>query len=492
MSLKFDPNIDLSTPKKLGKNTKTRRGGGGSSVANKSEPNKIRPRSAVGDVRRKNSVRTSHNRHNSSRTVNETLEQDGFALTEDLPPEFLPTDPKVAKKRAKKEMKMQKKAAKNQAAMKKEEERLAKKQSKEQDKIAKAKARNNIEDSHSEITDNLSKTHKVDTSSFHDRHDGRRKKRVVQTDDILKTSLDYSDNNADDKLPALELTDSPLQLEAIETADISAEEQELVAESFHARAQRRRAEARKERDEISRKRYRSFVTRIVLVVCAILIVIFGAIFFYRSDFFTVENVQVEGVSHLTSEEITQLAAVPKDTTLLRVDTFSITSRLKEHAWIQDVAVNRNFPDTITISITERKPAACVKINSDSIWVISTDCAWLSAATQQDWDSNRKIIDVTPSITSPSSGCECTDEGVKNAIKIFDELPQDFASEIDTVSAESTIKTQLNLKSGVVVAFGAAENIDQKVAVINELLEKHAGKISYINVRTPSRPTYRSM
>ena len=230
----------------------------------------------------------------------------------------------------------------------------------------------------------------------------------------------------------------------------------------------------------------------MLVVFAILALIFGAIFLYRSDLFTVENVQVEGVSHLTSEEITQLASVPNDTTLLRVDTSAITSRLKQHAWIQDVTINRNFPDTLTIYITERKPAACVKINSDSIWVISADCAWLSAATQQDWDSNRKIIDVIPSITAPASGSECTDEGVKNAIQIFDELPNDFASEIDTVSAESVIKTQLNLKSGVVVAFGDAENIEQKVAVINELLSKHEGKISYINVRTPSRPTYRSM
>ena len=53
-----------------------------------------------------------------------------------------------------------------------------------------------------------------------------------------------------------------------------------------------------------------------------------------------------------------------------------------------------------------------------------------------------------------------------------------------------MKTTLTLKSGVTVAFGDASDLELKEADINALLQEHEGKISYINVRVPDRPTYR--
>ena len=54
-----------------------------------------------------------------------------------------------------------------------------------------------------------------------------------------------------------------------------------------------------------------------------------------------------------------------------------------------------------------------------------------------------------------------------------------------------MKTSLTLKGGVEVAFGVAEDMELKEADIWTLLDKHEGKISYINVRVPDRPTYRT-
>ena len=249
---------------------------------------------------------------------------------------------------------------------------------------------------------------------------------------------------------------------------------------------------KRERQQRNRKKYRIYILRIVLIVALFLALIFGSIFVYRSNLFAVENVQVNGVSHLTSQEITQLAAIPDTSTLLRCDASGIVERLKEHAWVQDAKVKRKFPHTLQLEITERTAAAVVKVNSKSIWVISSDGTWLSAATKQDWKSSKKIIDVNTAINSPASGVDCNDEGIKNAIAIYAGLPQDFAKRVKTISAESAIKAQLNLKNGVVIAFGEAQDIDLKVAAAQSLLEKYSGKISYINVRVPSRPTYRTL
>ena len=89
----------------------------------------------------------------------------------------------------------------------------------------------------------------------------------------------------------------------------------------------------REREQRIRSHYRKFVMRIVIVVAAVLLVIFGSIFVYRSDLFHVNNVQINGVSHLTSQEITEIAAVPADSTLLRLDAAGIKQRLEDNAWV---------------------------------------------------------------------------------------------------------------------------------------------------------------
>lgn len=248
----------------------------------------------------------------------------------------------------------------------------------------------------------------------------------------------------------------------------------------------------REREQRIRSHYRKFVMRIVIVVAAVLLVIFGSIFVYRSDLFHINNVQINGVSHLTSQEITEIAAVPADSTLLRLDAAGIKQRLEDNAWVQSATIHRSLPDTIVIDVTERTPGAVVRINDKQTWVISTDCSWLSAATEDDWNNDMRIIDVSNSIAQPVSGSECTDGGIKNALAILDGISDDLKSQIQSISAESSIKTSLNLKNGITVAFGDSSNIQLKEAAINELLSQYAGKISYINVRVPSSPTYRTL
>ena len=202
------------------------------------------------------------------------------------------------------------------------------------------------------------------------------------------------------------------------------------------------------------------------------------------------NVQVNGVSHLTSQEITSIAAVSDDSTLLRLDANGIISRLKDNAWVQDVSIHRVFPDTIELNITERAPGAVVDINDKSTWVVSTDGTWLSAATAEDQQTAMHIIDVSPSLSTPISGTECTDGGIKNALSIMDAISDDLRAKIVSISAESSLKTSLNLTDGVTVAFGDSSDVEIKEAAINSLLSQYEGHISYINVRVPTRPTYR--
>ncbi len=278
--------------------------------------------------------------------------------------------------------------------------------------------------------------------------------------------------------------------ESVRTAPREDEGRDVRAEGTRVGDIRRRE--REERAQRARARYRRYVLRIVVIVLAVLVLIFGAIFLYRSDVFHVNNVHVTGVSHLTSQEITDIAAVPDDSTLLRIDSAGIISRLEDNAWVQSASIHREFPDTIRIDVVERTPGAAVRINDKSIWVISTDGTWLSAANDNDWDTQMRIIDVSTSLAAPISGGSCNDGGIVNALDILSKISDDLKGNIESISAESSIKTSLNLKNGITVAFGDSSDVELKEAVINELLQKYQGKISYINVRVPDRPTFRTL
>lgn len=267
--------------------------------------------------------------------------------------------------------------------------------------------------------------------------------------------------------------------------DTQAQEQVINAR----RAGDIRAEQRAKRQ---RTQYLKYIARIAIAILVVLVIIFGSIFIYRSDLFHVNNVQVNGSTHLTSQEIANIAAVSDDSTLLRLDSAGIKERLEDNAWVQSASVHRVFPDTIIIDIEEREPGAVAKINDKSNWVISTDGTWLSAATTDDWENAMNIVDVSPSMTAPISGSACTDGGILNALEILNSVSDDLRSRIVSISAESSIKTSLNLEDGVTVAFGDSSDIEVKEAVINSLLDEYGGKISYINVRVPSRPTYRML
>ena len=101
-----------------------------------------------------------------------------------------------------------------------------------------------------------------------------------------------------------------------------------------------------------------------------------------------------------------------------------------------------------------------------------------------------IITQTSSDITPEIGAIETDSGITNAIQIIEESKDDFGDEIATITSASGSSTGVTLKNGVEISFGEAQDMDTKIAVAQDLLNKYEGQISYINVRVASRPAWR--
>lgn len=256
--------------------------------------------------------------------------------------------------------------------------------------------------------------------------------------------------------------------------------------------------------------YRAHMAKAVVALSAVIVVIVGAVAVYFSPLFSIKQVTVSGVEHLTGAEMTTLANVPSDTTLLRVDAGAIEQSILRDAWVADVDVQRVFPDTLNLAVTERKIGATVEVTSKDgatteTWALSTDGMWLCAIPEEgsqaaeglspkifeDAAAVLSIKDVGPGV-SPQIGAYCTDDLITNALDVVTGLTTELKEQVVSVSAQSAESTKLTLGSNVEIDFGVAEDIREKERICLQLLADNPGKVAYINVRVVESPTWRAV
>ena len=261
---------------------------------------------------------------------------------------------------------------------------------------------------------------------------------------------------------------------------------------------------RASRAERVRASYHRHLAKLGIVLGAIAVLLACAAVLYFSSVFSIDEVKVEGVEHLTQSDLQALVSVPEGETLLRVDTKAIEDSLLRDAWVKSV------PHTLQIVVTERTVAAVVEVptsdaKSTQPWAISSDGMWLMAIPDQDtqlgqslnqriYDDAQNALHITdvPYGTSAETGTKCTDENVNNALAIVSGMTTDLAHQVKTVSATDAESTKLTLESGVEIAFGPAQSIREKERVCLQILNDNPGKVAYINVRVVDRPTWRSL
>ena len=241
-----------------------------------------------------------------------------------------------------------------------------------------------------------------------------------------------------------------------------------------------------------------------LGICAVIVA--GVVALYFSSVFSITRIEVSGADKLDSQYIINLAEVSEDSTFLRTDVGGIKERLLTEPWIQSAEVDRVFPSTLVLRITEQPIAAVVDIVPETAndvvqkWTISADGTWMSEVnsassegvqiSEEEYVGIPKIKDVSAAVR-PEPGKKVSDEGIINALTLLAGFSPEMRSMVATISAPDAVKTTLTLYNNVGVAFGVAEDIKEKERAIATLLAEYEGTITYINVRVADRATHRA-
>ena len=134
--------------------------------------------------------------------------------------------------------------------------------------------------------------------------------------------------------------------------------------------------------------------------------------------------------------------------------------------------------------------AAAKDGSDALPDGSQRLSGLDAARVLAHQDGAVLFTDVPADVAPSSGMESNSEIVQAGLAYANGFSDALIAQIDHIALPSVDAITAYLTSGVEVALGAPDDIEDKELIVTRLLEQQQG-VTYVNVRTPDAYTFRS-
>ncbi len=123
----------------------------------------------------------------------------------------------------------------------------------------------------------------------------------------------------------------------------------------------------KERRKKKKRKKKNYLLRIFFVICFCI----AAYFFLTSSLFDVQKIVVENNVYYTPEQIISIAGAKTGGNTFSESTGDMEKKLLLDPYIKSVAVSRNLPSGIKITVVERREAAYLAYRTDFI-IIDND------------------------------------------------------------------------------------------------------------------------
>lgn len=221
------------------------------------------------------------------------------------------------------------------------------------------------------------------------------------------------------------------------------------------------------------------IRRVLVAVLLLALVGTGVWVVGFSSLLTADAVRVRGTEVLSPAEVEQVAAVPVGTPMAGIDLPAVEARVAEMAPVRSVDVQRSWPHTVAITVTEREPVFALSMGE--------------AATDQPY----RLVDAEGvayvGVTEVPDGVLVaevtgTDPAVLGDLAVVAEaLPDELAERVQKITAGSRDSIELELAKGVRVVWGSADDSELKAEVLTALMEQ---KAKVYDVSAPGNPATR--
>ncbi len=209
---------------------------------------------------------------------------------------------------------------------------------------------------------------------------------------------------------------------------------------------------------------------------------------WESQALRLEKVEVVGNTRIEGATLVSASGLRSGSHLLKLSVDSVSKRVGRIPWVSHARVERILPSKIRITVTERKPFVAV-VSEGKTFLVASDATVLE-------ENDAEIPHVTDMpITGINAGSQIELAEFSHLTRVVEALPQDLRAKVTVVKAPSVDRITLELSTGLVVIFGAAEEIEDKIHAVQALIaryEERGASLGSIDVRVPSRPAVRPL
>jgi cell division protein FtsQ len=207
----------------------------------------------------------------------------------------------------------------------------------------------------------------------------------------------------------------------------------------------------------------------VLVVLGVLVWLLAA-----SPVLAAQQVTVVGQRELSAQQVRDAAAVPLGVPLIRQDLDAIAQRTTTLPQVASATVQRHWPSTVTVTVTERRPLLAILQPTGYALV----------------DAQGVAFETRPRVPA---GVVTTDADPSNAPLLVDlaavaaALPDGLRAKVARLKATPEGDVTLVMSSGTTVHWGDAEESPLKARIVAALLTKEPRAV---DVSAPHNPAVR--
>ncbi|MEU2349323.1 FtsQ-type POTRA domain-containing protein [Modestobacter sp. NPDC049651] len=197
-----------------------------------------------------------------------------------------------------------------------------------------------------------------------------------------------------------------------------------------------------------------------------------------SSLLAVRTVRVDGVTALPADQVARASGIRTGTPLVRVDTAAAAARVRELPQVAGVAVDRGWPHTVVVTVTERVPVAVV-VAGDRRELVDRDGIVFDTVTG---DPPAGVVPLDVARPGPD------DPATRAALAAVTALPREVRAQVTGVVAHTPDDVTLTLTDGRSVLWGSADRTARKAQVLSALLARiEAGDLdpaATLDVSTP--------
>ena len=245
--------------------------------------------------------------------------------------------------------------------------------------------------------------------------------------------------------------------------------------AIHPRFRARRIEVKR---DAGRRRLRRLGALGVLVV--LLIVAYGLT---RSPLLDLDQVEVAGLEHTDTAELLRVGGLERGQPMTDIDIDRARHAIAAMPWVDSVAVERHWPGTVSVAVTERRAVAALATDDPATWLV-LDATGRVLETRPTRPTDLAVLAAIGERADPGATLADALPGLSLAGYVTPDLRAWFVEII--TNADATLDARL--QRGITVTFGSQAHLsDKMIGLATVLTRVDLTDLSHIDVQVANSP-----